>query len=185
MGNKSVTFTDIYKWYKNKAKKNKVKDIMQYNLFRLIAERMMKKALDKIIYQGKSFSLGRTVGSINVINCEKVFSLNDENKVKNAKVNWGKSNEIKRSIIARGGTPYNKKTAPDGEKWLVLYDNNRFLRFNWDKGEFGRMWHNFKPTNNNTPDKLGAKGLLVKANNANSNLIHKYKKINRRKNFVR
>jgi hypothetical protein len=48
-------------------------------------------------------------------------------------INWGDSNKLKAAIIAQGGIPYDKKTAPDGEKWHVYYMDNEYFKWKWFK----------------------------------------------------
>jgi hypothetical protein len=47
--------------------------------------------------------------------------------------NWDLSNKKKQSIIDAGGVPYNKDTAPDGEKWLIYHDGDNETIINWER----------------------------------------------------
>lgn len=48
-------------------------------------------------------------------------------------INWGESNKLKQNIIDTGGTPYNKETAPHGDMWFVLFEDNEYFKWIWDK----------------------------------------------------
>ncbi len=50
-------------------------------------------------------------------------------------VNWDASNKAKKALLDKGLTPYNKETAPDGEKWLVYNTGTENCWFMWDNNK--------------------------------------------------
>jgi hypothetical protein len=78
--------------------------------------------VDKIL-EGYSFNIGHNLRTIRIIKKER----------KRANINWNESNKVKALLIEQGKTPYNKETAPDGEKWLVYFTSDCEYWWYWNK----------------------------------------------------
>lgn len=126
-------------------------DAVDYAVFKEILERLFKKLAKRIIY-GYKFTIGYGVGLIEVVKIARTFSTN-ENGVPKVAVDWGASNKRKAELLKEGRTPYKKKTAPNGVKWLVFHTALSYYRWKWYKKSYHMIpnltTYNFKPTYTN------------------------------------
>jgi hypothetical protein len=98
---------------------------ISYKLFTFIIRSFNKEIIEEII-KGYVFYMGSGLGNI----CIKKVGI--DKRVKKS-VNWGESNKNKQRIIDNGGIPYDKGEHPEGEKWLVFYDQPYSYWFKWNK----------------------------------------------------
>ena len=98
-------------------------EIISETEFRFILQEFNSNIADEII-KGYHFNPGNYIGLIRIKKKKRVGK----------NVNWGDSNKKKAEILARGGIPYNKETAPDGEEWLVYFISEYAYWWYWNKG---------------------------------------------------
>ena len=143
---KILSTKEVYKFYCKQKKLNGEK-VLPYWMFKEVVSRIAKKASDLII-QGGIFNLGNHLGYIKI---RKIFR-----SFKKSVVNWGESNQLKREILERGGTP-KSKDALDGEDWLIYYTNPWYLRWAWIRRGGASIFKNqtvyeFKPTSDSSKE---------------------------------
>lgn len=99
-------------------------------------------AVSQIIYKGVRFSF-KKLG---------VFYIKRKLNKKFNRINWAESKKQKEEILKRGGTPYDKYKAPEGEKWLVKVIEDYSCWFTWSKYSCNiknNKDYHFKPTKGN------------------------------------
>lgn len=111
--------TDIYKDYRNNSN-NPVSKSTHAEVLR----KFNTKAMEEIIYEGKVLELGWYLSDLSIIRVKADPT--------NPRVNWGESYKRKQEIIEDGGTPKSEEN-PDGEPWLVYFDDEWFAMFYWRK----------------------------------------------------
>jgi len=146
----------IIKQLKESAADSK-KSVIKFKLYKFIVNLFNESICDYIIKEGYTLRMGHNLGNIYI--ARKLRS-------QQRPIDWGASNKIKASIIADGKVPYNKETAPEGEKYIVYHDskyanywfwtkfacavkNRDFFSFNPTKGDFGNVKKLHKYANNN------------------------------------
>lgn len=93
------------------------KELVDEKTFHAVIELFNLKLSNAI---ADSKSIGTEIGYFSVVRNVK----SDKRKV----VDWATSNRNKREILKRGGIPYNKENAPDGEEWLVYHNNTSIFK---------------------------------------------------------
>ena len=144
--NNNHSFRHIYKeWISQNG------DGVDYATFKEILEKLFKKLAKKIIH-GYKFTIGHGLGLIEVIKIKRKFHTNKDGVPKVA-IDWGPSNKRKAELISEGRIPYNKKTAPDGVKWLIFHTALSYCRWKWYKKSYHMIpnmtTYSFKPTHTN------------------------------------
>jgi len=113
--------------------KNKLESVQRlmsaltYPAFCFIVKEANPLIVDEII-KGKEFHMGYNLASIMVIHKKRCIT-----KRARSAIDWGKSNKLKAQLIAEGKTPFNKETAPDGEKWFIYQEGSHGNYFRWVK----------------------------------------------------
>lgn len=133
-----------------------VDDPLSYEDYREVCELYNIYCMDKII-DGYTVNLGSYLSTLSIIRIERNYS--------NPAVNWKASNEYKQELIDQGITPYNKETAPDGEKWLIYYTDDWYCRFYWNKSQCkvrNKSVYSFHPTRGLKGNKTKLKEALDK-----------------------
>lgn len=95
--------------------------------------------MDKIM-EGYIFNMKNLLSSVCIIRIDRNFE--------KPTVNWPKSNKRKKQILDGGGKLYDKNTG-EGEKWIVYYVDDYYLRFYWNKFKCrikNKSIYTFKPT---------------------------------------
>jgi hypothetical protein len=110
--------SDFYKFY---SKRNNT--AVDHLLFGEILRDFNSKVMDSII-EGYEFELGHRLATIRVSRCQL-------NPAK-ARIDWGASNACKQEILDSGGKLYDAETNT-GEKWLIYFTKEMFLKFHWTK----------------------------------------------------
>lgn len=114
------------------ARINELKEqCVSRKLYGFITGKFNSYLMDALIKRGYTFSSGYGIGALYVIHREPKPKEDINGNIK-LPINWGESLRIKEEIIKKGGVPYNKETAPHGEKWMVFHIGARFL-FKWEK----------------------------------------------------
>lgn len=137
--------------------------LLEYKIVADILESFNDAMVDEMIKTGYTFMMPFALGDIFV----------KKNLVKNPKVDWEASNKKKKAIIERGGVPYKQDVRPDGEKWLIYFDNDYETYYRWRKSNnyvTNKMFFCFTPTQS-------ALRLFTYVNN-NPTVLHRYKTIN-------
>ena len=142
--------------------------LIDYNMFKTVIYSYNQKAVRALIDDGSVLSLQEKLGYVYIKKIKQPSSMPD----------WGASKQRKQELIKEGKTPKDQEH-PDGENWIVFYENRFFLRWAWKKNNGACRVKNhtvygFYPTQNSSAGVLGAKGLLVKANHENPMLHLKY-----------
>jgi len=92
------------------------------------------------ILEGYTFNIGKGLSSIRV----------QRKKRTKANINWEESNKKKKEILERGGIPFNKTTAPDGEHWRVVFTTDEECWIFWNKAKAraeSKTGYTFIPSN--------------------------------------
>lgn len=108
---------------------------LTYAQFTLILREFNKRFRDYIIETGAPLSFGGAMGNIKIVLKERRPRKNTNGELKYA-INWGASLKLKKEIIARGGTPYNEETAPDGEKYIVYMTEGWVPYIKWVQSQY-------------------------------------------------
>lgn len=96
------------------------------NEYRFIHSHFWTHITDIMVKTGYELKLGYKLG--------KLLPKAKKNKGASSKIpDWENSLKNKQAIIDRGGTPYHRDTAPDGEKWFVKYDQEYGVYWHWEK----------------------------------------------------
>lgn len=99
-------------------------EVVDYKTYSKVIKEINKEFLN-LLLDGKSITVGRSVGKLQIKRFERV-NFNQPN--------WGESNKRKQEIIDRGGIPKDKDN-PDGEDWVVYFVDDTYLKFDWQKYE--------------------------------------------------
>jgi hypothetical protein len=143
----------------------KIRSQVNNKVFNFITTRFNMRIVDEIV-NGYNF-VAPHIGNIYVIRRQRG----------RRPVDWGRSNEYKDKLIAAGKTPYNKDTAPDGEKWLFYHDGEYAHYYFWRQSACrsdNRKDYKFVPTG-------GPKGNIKKLHDYiedNPEVIHNFKIVN-------
>jgi len=97
---------------------------VEYKIHKHIID-MFNLQIRESILEGYTFHLGKGLSHIRV----------QRKKRTKANINWEESNKKKNEILARGGIPFNKTTAPDGEQWRVIFTTDEECWIYWNKGK--------------------------------------------------
>tara|TARA_R100000655_G_scaffold2992_6_gene11238 strand:- start:1265 stop:2158 length:894 start_codon:yes stop_codon:yes gene_type:complete len=148
--------------------KNKIeilnKRLLPFKHWIKIIKKFNKRIVDLIIQEGYEFHLGH---GLDYIRIQKRIRNNPE-------INNPASYQKRKKIISEGKIPYNKKTAPNGERWKVYRTERYKYVWYWSKKSINvknSFYYTFKPTG-------GKKGMicsLYKFINENPNHTIKYK----------
>lgn len=80
-----------------------------------------------------------------VLTCVGIFKvLRNKKDLRISTPNWKLSNLKKKEILERGGTPYNAKTAPHGEEWLIYHEEGYIYKTVWKKSSMLKNHHFYK-----------------------------------------
>lgn len=138
--------------------------LISIEIYKYVIKTFNKRIVEKIL-EGYKFNLGANLGFIAIKRLKR-----NHNRLS---INWGASKKLKKEIIERGGIPYNKETAPDGEKWFVYYtDDYKHLWF-WKRSWCtvkNKSFYAFRPTTG----KSGNIKKLVKYIKDNPFVVTKY-----------
>jgi len=121
-------------------------------------------AMERIL-EGEELNMGHRLSTLSVIRIKRDF--------KNPNVNWPASFELKEQIIEEGGTPKSDEN-PDGEEWLVYYDDPWYARFYWQKSRCqvpNKTAYSFRATRGDKGNKTKLHELLEE-NKENDGLAH-------------
>ena len=110
--------------------KEDTKVLFLYNDFKKIIDSFCKKATEEIISGGVLY-LGNRLGYIYIEKCKRI----------NPSVDWGKSRKRKEELMLQGISPKNKNN-PEGENWLIFYEDPFYLRWHWRKKRGSCRVHN-------------------------------------------
>lgn len=148
--NKQYRLKEIYKIAidNNLLPKN-----IEYKDFYYIVRDFNKSVSNKIINDHYKFAFG--LGLIEVLRTNR----------KGKSIDWHTSKQLKQALIDSGKTPFNKETAPEGEKWFVYFEGKDYFKWHWfkDKGcDFVKnvKYYVFKPM----ADNIKKVGKAVKEN---------------------
>lgn len=107
------------------------KSLIDEEVFKCVIKHFNKKLIDKIIYEQFCIEFEQ-LGKLLIYVKPANPSINKEQGFIKYRINWAETNKVKKAIIERGGTPYSKENAPDGEKYFVYnLDDTPF--FHWTK----------------------------------------------------
>jgi len=95
---------------------------IDYKTFSILIREFHKEISQRVL-RGYKFRPGENLGQFHLVK--------DIRRGKT--IDWGNSNKLKQSIIERGGVPYDKVNAPDGEEWLLYYQDNDYYKWKWFK----------------------------------------------------
>lgn len=151
-----------------------VHEVMTEKKFRDVINLFNQKTLDRLINDASAINMKSTLGFLYIQRVERTEGINGEDKCLRMP-NWGESYKVKKELIEAGITPKDKDH-PDGENWIVFYDDEYFIRFAWSRrnGACRVKNHGFYKF---IPSKglNGAKKQLAKANQDNKFLAFTYK----------
>jgi hypothetical protein len=138
----AITYTKKYKKFKELEYKleNQSMDIVDYRTFNNIIN-MYNTNISEILIQGyKKFKIPFNLGDIKIM----VLDTTDMKRC----YDFPNSMKRKQAIIDKGGTPYNKKTAPDGEKWLSVYETTKEIFWKWSNHRYAKnsQYYRFYPS---------------------------------------
>lgn len=108
---------------------------LTYAQFTLITKEFNHRFRDYIIATGATLSFGGAMGGVKIVLKERRPRVSAKGE-KQFAVNWGASLKLKKEIIARGGTPYNAETAPDGEKYMVYMTEGWVPYIKWAQSQY-------------------------------------------------
>jgi len=97
---------------------------LNYSDYRSVIQDFNTTVMDKLIYDGQWFKMPFRLGELHIIRIKRDWS--------NPSVNWHESKKLKQEIIEEGGKPKSEEH-PNGEDWLVYYDDPWYARFYWNK----------------------------------------------------
>lgn len=137
---------------------------LTYKEFKAACAEFNIAAMDRIL-EGEELNMGHRISTLSVIRIKRDF--------KNPNVNWKASNELKEEIIEEGGRPRSDEN-PDGEDWLVYYDDPWYARFYWQKSRCqipNKTAYRFDATRGDKGNKTALHQLLVE-NKESGRLAH-------------
>ena len=128
---------------------------LAYVVYKQIIDSFNVRIIDKIL-EGYSFTMGYGLSDLKI----------RKKKRTKANIDWGKSNALKELILSRGGTPYNKETAPHGENWFVYFTSDYEYWWFWAKPQASAIpnytLYAFTPSNGINGAKAKLRNLLKK-----------------------
>ena len=149
----------------NPSKKIKLLD---YETFKEVIYKYNKLAVEQLI-EGEVLNLNEKLGYLYILKVNRM----------NKAVDWEESKKFKQVLLDQGKVPKDEDN-PDGENWLVYFQSNYYLMWNWQK-KFERtsrvrncMVYGFYPTTTSSKGVSGTKKLLAEANKQNPALHLKY-----------
>jgi hypothetical protein len=110
--------------------KEDIKILFYFDDFKKIIDLFCKKAIDEVI-AGNIIYFGNRLGYLYIKKSQRV----------NPMVDWGQSRIRKKELALKGISPKSKDN-PEGENWLVFYDDPFYLRFHWEKRRGSCRIHN-------------------------------------------
>jgi hypothetical protein len=142
--------------------------------FKEVIESYNQKVLDRLINDAAVINMKANLGFLYIQRVERGPGPNGNDKSLRMP-NWGESYKRRDELISKGLTPKNQDN-PDGEPWIIYFDDEYFIRFAWSRrnGACRVKNHGFyhfiaaRGTN-------GAKRQLAKANQENKFLAFNYK----------
>jgi len=142
--------------------------LLDYETFKKVIYKYNKLAVDQLI-EGEVPNLNEKLGYLYILKVNRL----------NKAVDWEESKKFKLELLDQGKTPKDKDH-PEGENWLVYFESNYYLMWNWQK-KFERTSrvrnctvYGFYPTTTSGKGIPGTKKLLVEANKQNPALHLKY-----------
>jgi len=117
MTNNRYDVKDIYDYYKSKGGK------VNRKLFSTILFAFNKRVSEHLA-EGKEFSLGSRLSTLQLVKIRRDFSKNV--------VNWYETNLLKKQLLKEGKT-IKSKDNPDGENYIVYYTDDYYLALYWFK----------------------------------------------------
>lgn len=151
--------------------------VMSEKKFRDILYYFNTKAKDALINEGRVINMKQYLGYIYI----QKIPRNDERfgSKSSAMPNWNESKKYKQELIDQG-IQIKDKEHPDGENWIVYFDDDHYVRYSWTKkkGACRVKNHNFYAFYPSA-GKNGARKQLVEANHANPllNMIYTNRRI--------
>jgi hypothetical protein len=111
------------------------KERVSYSEFKKVLDLFNLKA-SEAISQGET--LKTAIGYIQVIRTRR--------SVKTSTPNWEESNKLRKEIIEKGGTPYNKLKHPEGEEWLIFHTHPFVYKTQWNSVKYikNSVFYNLK-----------------------------------------
>ena len=138
---------------------------VDYETYKEVIISYNNQVMEKIT-DGYIFNMGNLLSSICVVKIDRNFE--------KPTVDWPASNRRKQKILDSGAKLYDSKTG-EGEKWIVYYLDDYYVRFYWNKYKCrikNKSIYKFQPTRG----KYGNKEKLVSKLNDDelhyTNFIH-------------
>lgn len=116
------------------------KDIT-YKEFYDVTREFNKMMSDEI---NKGYQFDTIIGEFGVVKKDRVRRY----------IDWGSSNKKKMQLIEEGKIPFNKKTAPEGEDWLIYFTSTVNFTWKWIQAASVKTFYYFMPCTDNKR-KLG------------------------------
>ena len=111
---------------------------ISYQDFSRIVNRYNKLIVEAIA-RGETWKIPLNMGKVSLVTSSRSY--------KRKRIDWLASNQLKKEIIARGGTP-RKPGSKEGESWIVYYTDDFYCRVQWDKkktkGNSVKNWKIYK-----------------------------------------
>ena len=113
----TTTLRHAFTFYQNKGGQ------LSYSQFRDVCHLFNKKAVTELLKGNRIFMKNR-LGYLQVVRIPRSYH--------KPRVNWGESKKYREELLAEGKKLYNKKTG-EGQKWLIYYTDEFFVRYYWSK----------------------------------------------------
>jgi len=119
-----------------------------YNLFQVIISRY-NEAMVSLILKGSIYPMGNHLGNMLITRKERVTYIDPSRGTVTRNINWHESKKYREYLISQGIIPYDKETAPDGEKWFVYHNEPYTFWFTWHPSPYmaNKRIAKFTPTN--------------------------------------
>lgn len=142
-------FETLKHFYETFPKKERV----DFNDFKKIIDFFNLRMSEEI---SKGHEIHTSIGIFKVLRNEKDLRISTPN--------WKLSNEKKKEILSRGGKPFNKRTAPDGEEWLVYHNEKYIYKTVWKRSKMVKFspfykFHSYK-THKERVAEMSRQGML-------------------------
>lgn len=154
------------KFHKNKKRLVVLnRRILPFEIWIKVIKKFNAALVKEIVEEGYEFFLGHGLTSIRI-----------KRRIReNPEINNPASYQKRKQIIAEGKIPYNKDTAPNGERWRVYRTERYKFRWYWSKKSVSvknAYYYTFQPTG-------GKKGMILYLynfinNNPNHTIKYKY-----------
>lgn len=144
--------------------KGLIKDIPYRMFYDVVRE--FHKEISKKIVEGYRFRPGHSLGTFYITkDLRKGYS-----------IDWGSSNKRKAELITEGKIPYDKETAPDGEKWFIFYVDNLYFKWKWSQDTATHLTRNLKHYmfDATTGNRKSVGKAIKRMNNTTEPIIDKY-----------